>query len=310
MHDSHADPATPPLDARVAALAQRQHGVVSAEQLNALGVERGAIAHRLKVGRLHRIHRGVYAPGHRILSLKGRFMAVALAAGARAAISHAAAAYLHRLLAFTVASIDVSSPRRMSPTPGIRPHRTRTLEARDITTVDGIPVTSVARTLLDLATSAPLRHLERALDQAEILGVFDLAALDDVLARSNGRATKRLTAALESHRQGPTLTRSELEESFLALVDAAGLPRPRINTRVCGFQVDAYWLEHRLVVEVDSYRYHRSRRTFESDRRRDIALQAAGIRVVRFTDRRIATEPDAVEKDLRRLVDSARSHSS
>jgi predicted transcriptional regulator of viral defense system len=304
------EPPHPPLDARIAALAQRQHGVVSARQLNALGVGRGAIAHRLKTGRLHRIHRGVYAPGHPLLSLKGKFMAAALNAGDDAAISHAAATGLHGLLAFNATRIDVSAPRRINATKTIRPHQTRTLQPRDVTTVDGIPVTTVARSLLDLATTAPQRLVERALDQAEVLRDFDLAALDDVLARANGRGTKRLIAALERHRAGPSLTRSELEEAFLALVDAAGLPRPRTNARVCGFEVDAYWPDLGLAVEVDSYRYHRSRRSFESDRRRDIALQAAGVRTARVTDRRIAYEPDDVTQDLQRLVDSGPPHPS
>jgi very-short-patch-repair endonuclease len=125
-----------------------------------------------------------------------------------------------------------------------------------------------------------------------------------VIARANGRATKRLEAALQKHRNGPTLTRSELEEAFIKIVDDAGLPRPDMNTRVCGFEVDAYWREHGLVVEIDSYRYHRTRRAFEADRRRDIALQAAGIRIGRVTDRRIGAEPQAVAEDLARLVDS------
>ena len=254
MHDSRAESSTPALDARIAALALRQHGVVSARQLNALGVERGALAHRLKTGRLHRIHRGVYAPGHPILSLKAQVMVAVLAAGDGAVISHAAAALLHGLLAFNAYRIDVSSPRRLQRSATLRPHQTRTLRPEDVTTVDGIPVTTVARTLLDLAATAPQRHVERALDQAEILRVFDARALEEQIARANGRATKRLAAALARHRDGPTLTRSELEEAFLALIDRAGLPRPRTNTRVCGVEVDAYLPEHRLVVEVDSYR--------------------------------------------------------
>jgi predicted transcriptional regulator of viral defense system len=310
MRHGRGSDSTPPPDARIAALARRQHGVVSFRQLRAIGLGEDAIAYRAKTGRLHRIHRGVYAPGHAILSLKAQFMAAALAAGDGAAISHAAAAHLLGLLSFNATRIDVSSSRRLQPTATLRPHQTRTLGPQDVTTVDGIPTTTVARTLLDLAATAPQRHIERALDQAEILRVFDARAIDEQLARANGRATKRLAAALHRHRDGPTLTRSELEEAFLALIDRAGLPRPRTNTRVCGVEVDAYWPEHRLVVEVDSYRYHRSRRSFESDRRRDIALQAAGIRAARITDRRIATEPQRVAGDLQRLVDSGRTHPS
>jgi very-short-patch-repair endonuclease len=221
-------------------------------------IGRGSIAHRVESGRLHRIHPGVYAVGHSLLSLNGKYMAATLAAGEGAVLGHRSAADLHGLLA------DV----------------------------------------------AQQRHVERALHQAEILRAFDLAALEDAVARANGRRTKVLRAALEQHRHAPAFTPSELEEAFLALVDAAGLPRPRTNTHVCGHAVDAYWPDLGLVVELDSFKYHRTRARFESDRRRDIALQAAGLRTVRFTDRRIAHEPEAIAHDLRRLVDSRPSRSS
>jgi predicted transcriptional regulator of viral defense system len=305
MRHGRGSNSTPPVDARVAALAGRQHGVVAFRQLRSIGLGRDAIAYRVNTGRLHCIHRGVYAVGHPLVSLKGQFMAATLACGDGAAISHRPAAHLHGLLTFNGTRIDVSSPRRVKPRRALETHQTRTLAPHDLTTVERIPVTSVARTLLDLAAVAPQRHVERALDQAEILRVFDLMAIDDVLARANGRSTKRLEAALQKHRDdGPTFTRSELEEAFLKIIDDAGLPRPAMNTQVCGFEVDAYWREHGLVVEIDSYRYHRTRRAFEADRRRDIALQAAGLRIARFSDRRIDGEPQAVAKDLERLVDS------
>lgn len=204
----------------------------------------------------------------------------------------------------------MSCSRRRQPSRSITSHHTRTLQANDVTSVDGIPVTSVARTLLDLADAVPQRRVERAIHQAEILGAFDLTALDDVLARANGRRTKILRAALEQQRQRPAFTRSELEEAFLALVDDAGLPRPIMNTHICGHEADAYWPEHRLVVEIDSFKFHKTRRAFESDRRRDIARQASGLRTARFTDRRIAHEPDGVMSDLSALVDSPPPDSS
>jgi predicted transcriptional regulator of viral defense system len=315
MHDSCASGSTPlagdPVDARIAALAQDQHGVLSLPQLGALGLGRGSIAHRIKIGRLHRIHPGVYAVGHEIVSLKGRFMAATLALGPAAVISHRSAAILHGMLESAAARIDVSSPGRRSPGRSIRAHQTRTLAAQDVTTLDGVPVTSIARTLLDLADVAPARHVERALHQAEILRAFDLTALEDVLARANGRrGAKILRQALAQHKRGPTLTRSELEEAFLAIIDRAGLARPRMNTKVRGYTVDAYWPERRLIVEIDSYKYHRSRSRFESDRRRDVLLQSAGLRTARFTDMRIEYEPVAVEHDLRALVDSRQVRSS
>jgi hypothetical protein len=295
---------TPPLDARIAELAWRQHGVASYRQLRALGLGSDAIGYRAKIGRLHRVHPGVYAVGHPVLSRNGRFMAATLACGDGAVLSHRSAAVLHGLLNSAAGRIEVSCMRRCHPSRTIRAHQTRTLEPRDVTDVDGIPVTAVARTLLDLADVAPARHVERALNQAEILRVFDLATVDDVLARAQGRRTRALRAAIEQHRRGPNLTRSGLEEAFLALVDRAGMPRPATNARVLGYEVDAYWPRHSVVVELDSYKYHRTRRAFEADRRRDIELQAAGLRTARFTDRRIEQEPDAVTDDLRRLVDS------
>jgi predicted transcriptional regulator of viral defense system/very-short-patch-repair endonuclease len=311
MHDSRASDSTPPNDARIAALARSQHGVLSRAQLSALGVGRGEIAYRIKLGRLHRVHPAVYAVGHPILSLKAKFMAATLAVGDGAVLSHRSAAELHGLLKSATATIDVSARRRCPVRPAITTHQTRTLKPQDMITVDGIAITTVARTLLDLADVAPQRRVERALDQAEILRVFDLAALDDTLARANGRrGAALLRAAVEQHRRGPTLTRSELEEAFLVLVDEAEFDRPIMNTMVCGFEVDAYWPHHGLVVELDSFRYHRTRRIFESDRARDIALQTAGLRTARFTDRRINDEPAVVQRDLRALVDSGRPRSS
>jgi very-short-patch-repair endonuclease len=284
--------------------------VVHKARHTALRLNRGSIAHRIRVGRLHRVHPGVYAVGHPIISLKGRFMAATFATGPGAVISHRSAAILHGLLGSAAARIDVTSRCRRSPGRSIRAHQTRTLAPQDVTAVDGIPVTSIARTLLDLTDVVPARHVERALDQAELLRGFDLVALEDVLARGNGRRTKKLRAALAQHRRGPTLTRSELEEAFLALVDRAGLPRPRMNERVCGYTVDAYWPRLGLVVEIDSFKYHRTRSRFEADRRRDVALQTAGLRTARFTDLRIEYEPDAVARDLRALVDSCSTRSS
>ena len=303
---------TPPADELIAALAQRQHGVVARAQLVELGLGHGAIAHRVEVGRLHRLYRCVYAVGHARLSPAGRFVAAVLACGPGAVLSHWSAAHLHRLLASARTRVDVLSMRERRPAKGIAHHRTRSLPATDVTVVDGIPVTTVARTLLDLAAVARPRQLERALDQAEVLGSFDLDAITAALARSNGhRGTGVLRSALALQRRSSTLTRSGLEEAFLALVDAAGLPRPLMNVRLCGFTVDAYWLAARLVAEIDSYRYHGHRRSFESGRRRDITLQAAGLRVVRITDTRIEHEQAGVVADLSRLaVDSAVAGSS
>jgi len=238
-------------------------------------------------------------------------MAAALAVGRDAVISHRSAADLWGLLSSATATLEVSCPRRCRPSRSPTVRRTRTLTPADRTTVDGIPATTVARTLLDLADVAPARHVERALDQAEVLRLFDLVAVHDVLARAAGRrGAPALRAALDAQRGGPTFTRSGLEEAFLALVRGAGLPTPRTSAHVCGFEVDVHWPAHGVVVGLDSYTYHRTRRAFEADRCRDIALQAAGLRTARFTDRRIAHDPAGVLDDVRNLlVDSARGRS-
>jgi very-short-patch-repair endonuclease len=297
-----------PVDGALAALARAQHAVVARRQLAALGIGDNAIAYRLRVGRLHRIHRAVFAVGHPLLTQPGRYMAAVLACGPDAVLSHRAAARHWGLLGGGSGFVDVSCPDRRRPARPIRAHRTR-LDAADSTVRDGIPVTSVPRTVLDLADVAPPRLVERALHQAEVLRLFDLRAIHDVLARAHGRhGTVILRAALA---EPPVFTRSEFEEAFLALTRAAGLPPPRMNTFVEGFEVDAYWPQHKLAVELDSRRFHLTRKRFESDRERDIALLKAGIRTARITDTRLRDTPQQVARDLDALlVDSARPRSS
>jgi len=161
-------------------------------------------------------------------------------------------------------------------------------------------VTTPARTLLDLATSLTRRQLERALDQSEILRLFDLSSFDALMASHAGeRGVAALRAALDRHTAGTTLTKSELEERFLALCDDAALARPRVNSHVEGLEVDFAWPQHRLIVETDGWRYHRTRAQFENDRRRDAALARAGYHTLRFSHHQITTAPDEVVRTLR-----------
>jgi very-short-patch-repair endonuclease len=300
MLNSSALRPTPPVDAAIAALAARQHGVVALGQLAGLGLDRNAVAYRVRVGRLHRLHPGVFAVGHAVVTRRGRFMAAVLSCGDRALLSHRSAAVHWGLLSDTGARAEVSTPRQRRSRPGVRVHVTRTLVRRDAAIHDGIPITSVARTLLDLADVAPPRHVERALHQADVLRLFDLRALDAVLARANGRrGAAVLRAALA---EPPVFTRSEFEEAFLALVRAAGLPAPRMNAFAEGFEVDAYWPDHKLAVELDSRRYHFTRKRFETDRERDIVLLRAGVRTARVTDTRLSRAPQGVAGDLRALL--------
>ena len=214
----------PPPDRRVAELAARQWGVISSGQLRALGVEAREVGHRVSVGRLHRLHRGVYAVGHERLGREGRYLAAVLACGKRAVLSHRSAAAWWDLLQTAQTQVDVTSPHGRHAIAGVRRHQARSLAAQDTTAYRGIPITSIARTLLDLAATVRPDRLERALAQAQRLQLYDHAAIADVLSRSNGhRGRAALTRAAA---QEPKLTRSELEVMFLRLVRRAGLPEP------------------------------------------------------------------------------------
>jgi restriction endonuclease-like protein/putative AbiEi antitoxin of type IV toxin-antitoxin system len=283
-------------------MAERQHGVIALRQLVALGFSRSAIRRRTAAGRLHRLHVGVYAVGHRRLSVNGRWMAAVLACGPTALLSHRDAAALHGLLGSSAHSIHVTAARRCWGRPGIKLHRSR-LDPEDRTIVDGIPVTSVERTLLDLAEVVPRRLLERALEQAEQLRLLDVRAIDRVIDRAHGRhGIRGLRAALGAYRSTLHVTRSGLERRFLALCHEAGLPRPAVNVWLAGMEVDVVWRDCRLAVELDTHAHHGTRAAFERDRARDAALQLAGYRVLRVTDRRLDAEPEAVMKTVRSLL--------
>jgi very-short-patch-repair endonuclease len=287
-------PPSPGRDSMIGTLATRQYGVVSRGQLLAARIGPGAIATRLKRHQLHPLHRGVYAVGHRALVPLAREMAAILACGPGAVLSHYSAAWLWDLLELASELIDVTVARSNRRRHGLRVHRSRSLAADDVRVLQGIPVTAPARTLLDLAETATARELERAFDEALTQRLTSRAALVAVFERARGhRGTGRLRDLL-TRCEEPTLTRSEAEERFLALVREADLPAPKVNARVGAFMVDFLWRERKLVVEIDGYRFHSSRTAFERDRRRDAELNAAGFRVVRITWRQLMDEPVAV----------------
>ena len=272
---------------------------------------------RAATGRLHRVHRGVYAlvpPA--LLSVKGRYLAAVLAcrgACGLAALSHRSAADLHGLRQSHRRAVEVVVFGR--PThrhPGIQVHRSVTLSVDDVTVVDGIATTTVARTLLDLAAVVGRRTLERALDQAETLRVFDLTALTRQIERNRGSpAATRLRAALGGHVAGTTVTWSELEERFLAACRAAELPAPEVNGYVDphdgkpGVRPDFLWRAAKVAVEVDSVTHHLTRGAFETDRLRDQRLAAAGWSVIRITWRQLAGDPNRVMGLVARLLGSS-----
>ena len=292
-----AESEPPPPDHAIAALAARQHGVVERRQLLALGFTRAAIETRVRTGRLHRIHRSVYAVGHARLTRNGRFTAAALACGDGAVISHRSAAALWDLTREAPVNVDVTRVANGGRArPGITIHRTRRLPDHERAQVDGIPVTSVARTLLDLTDVV---SIDRPVAQADRLGLLDVHAIHRAVDDNPGRrGTKRLLQAIDT----PILTRSELENRFLALVRTAGLPQPRVNAKVAGLEVDFHWPDHHLVVETDGLAFHRSRTAQERDREREAVLARAGLRTHRFTHRHVVGDPRGVEDTLRALL--------
>lgn len=287
----------------MSALAGRQHGVVSTVQLRALGLDRGAVSWRVRRGRLHPVHRGVYAVGHARLTFRGRLWAAVLACGGvdAAVVSHRCAGAEWDLLPPPGDPIEVTTLARGASTARIRVHRSRTLDrTRDVVLREGLPVTTPTRTLVDLAQVLTAHRLERVCHRAEHLRKLDAAAL---LAPSPGRRSIALTKAvsgLADH--GPAITRGELEERFLALIAAHGLPRPQVNARICGHEVDFLWPAVRLIVETDGRATHLTPTAFESDRRRDAMLQVAGYRVVRFTYAQVIFQPQSVVGVLCALV--------
>ena len=248
---------------------------------------------------------GIYAVGHRKLTLKGYWVAAVLACGPDALLSHRFALAIWDVQAAESGLIDVIVPGhggRRGPD-GVRVHGARTLGAGDLAVVDGIPVTSLARTVLDFSSVATVQRTRRVLEKLERMGRLIGRELEDVLERNpRHRGAKRLTTAIGELTGPAPWTQSELEDRFLALIRESGLPEPECNVFVEGELVDALWRDQKLVVEVDGYGYHRGRQQFENDRSRDAKLQAAGYRVIRLTQRRIDDEPQAVVALLRALL--------
>jgi Protein of unknown function (DUF559)/Transcriptional regulator, AbiEi antitoxin len=289
--------------ASVAALAARQHGVVSLAQLEALGLGARGAQHRASRGHLHRIHRGVYAVGHPLLTADGVRMAAVLACGPGAVCSHRSAAAAWGLRPTSRTRVEVTTTRRgRTSRPGIELRHVAHLSGDDVARLRSIPVTSVARTLVDLAAVLPSDALERAVHQADVLRLLDVRA---VLRVAQGRpGADAVRAVLADPSAGDT--RSALEERFLALCRRAGVPLPRLNAHVALadrlVEVDALWPSERLVVELDGAAVHQTARAFHQDRRRDAALTARGYAVVRLTWPRVVRERETVVEELRRLL--------
>jgi very-short-patch-repair endonuclease len=288
------------VEQELAELARRQHGVVARRQLLTLGLGGNAIDRRLDAGRLHRVHAGVYAVGHPLLGVNGRWMAAVLAGGADAALGYASGAALWDLRRGVPPVIDVVvATAGGRARPGLRIHRHPGLGRDEIRVARGIRVTTPARTILDYASIATDRELAYALDQAEIQQLTDYPALDAIArAHPRHRGSTRLRRTLHEYEAGSTGTRSDLEKAFLALCERHGLPQPLVNQPLCGMTVDFVFVAQRVVVETDSWRWHRGRAAFERDRERDALLAAAGYTTLRFTDRQIELAPHRVARAL------------
>jgi len=287
------------VDARVASIAARQHGVITLRQLEAVGLDRRAVSARTKRGRLHRLHRGVYAVGHCAPSWHGRWMAAVLACGEGAVLSHHSAAALWELLRPIDGAIHISIPTTSGRTPqrGIHLHRCPSLATlrgpspspsslpseggrgrRRLTTYrHNIPVATIQRTIEDLDGTVPAHLVRRAIRQAEHRGLH----LDGI----------------ESDR-----TRSDLETAFLALYRNHHIPPPEVNVRLGGWEVDFLWRKQRLVVEADFFAYHRGSVAFEDDYARDLDLRSAGYTVFRFNDTQLESESARVAAVLREAL--------
>ena len=287
---------------RVWALARRQHGAVSHEQLRALGFSGKAIRHRVAKGRLHPVARGVYAVGRPELTRYGRWMAAVLSCGAEAVLSHESAAALWGIRADGGARLEVSVPAHVARRrPGIVVHRRADLPAGELTRHKGIPVTSPALTLLDLAGRVGRDPLEAAINDADKFDLIDPEGLRRALERFGRRpGVAVLRETLDRRRF--TLTRSKLERLFLPIARRAGLSRPQTGVEVNGFVVDFYWPELGLVVETDDLRYHRTTAQQARDRLRDQAHLAAGMTPLRFIHAQVAFEPELVERTLRQVA--------
>jgi very-short-patch-repair endonuclease len=270
---------TPRLDKRIAALAERDHGIIDVAGLYGLGASRTQITHRLSELRFIALHRGVYAPGHRKLTNQGWWLAAVRAIGPGAVLSHTHGAALLGLRPPLLGRINVtvrSTGRRQRR--GIRVHSVRDLPPDHVTVVDRIPVTTVARTLTDLAGTVDTPALMRVVEAAERRGVLDVPSSLAVSAgRPGAERLRRLLATETPH------TRSEFETALLALCDAFGIPRPLTSAHVHGYEVDAYWPDRKLIVELDSWEFHGTRAAFERDRERDAELHMHGLTTLRFT---------------------------
>jgi len=280
-----------------------------------LGYAENTVLGWAEAGRLHRLHHGVYAVGHRRLTWHSHCWAGVLGAEPNetgevvwpAVASHGSAAYLWGLYRYAPETVDVTAPIRRRAKRRFRVHFSSILAAEDRGECQGLPVTSIPRTLLDLAIRVRSDQLERLLERAEELELLDFAAVEALIARAGGhRGRGRLGRALAVYRPDPAFTRSRFERLFRRRVRAAGTPVPAMNFNVGGYELDAYWPDLRFAVELDLFETHGTRAAFERDRLRQEELKLIGVEMIRITRPRLLREPDTVLANLATLLERRR----
>jgi predicted transcriptional regulator of viral defense system len=290
----------------LAALARGQHGIVAKWQLSAIGVRDRTVDRWLAVGRLHKLNRGAYAVGHDRLPQRGRWLAAVLACDETALLSHASAAELWGFARARSSIIHVTSPRGNQGRwrlPGVRLHRGRIYGEDERSRRDRIPITSVARTLFDLAEAVDPTQLKRAFEEADRLHLLRLRELEGIVARGRGRHALKPIRDILGELSSTERTRSPLEDRFAELCREHRIPLPATNVLVLGHEVDALWPDSGVIAEMDSFEFHAHRAAFERDRAKDATLMSAGYRVIRLTHRRLENEPTVVAAQLRGLLE-------
>lgn len=290
----------------IAELAGQQHGLVARRQLLDRGIKRGAINSRARRGQLHSVHRGVFAVGYRLLDSEAWWMAAVLACGPDAVLSHRSAGQLWRIVPRADIWPEVTRSSSCRGRDGIRLHRA-CLRPDEVDGSDGIPVTSVSRTLFDYAGIASRRQLERAMHEAEVRGLTDRVSLPELIARYPRRRGARNLRTLLGSKTPAGITQNDLEELFVEFLGTHGLPRPVLNgtlpVRGRLLRPDCMWTESRLIAELDGRAAHGTERAFEGDRQRDRILLVEGWRSTRITWRQLRDEPAAIAADLQELLD-------
>jgi very-short-patch-repair endonuclease len=296
-----------PKDEAIARLAEGQYGVVGRRQLFESGLGEDAIQHRLATGRLHLLHKGSYAVGHRLITREGRWMATVLACGPEAVLSHWSAAALWTIRPNSRERIDVTVPHRSRSSPSIRRHISEVPDDERVLE-EGIPVTSVPRTTFDLAATEDVDVVVSMLKEAEYRNLWDRLSLPDLLERYPGkRGSRKVRLALERLEEEPAgRKRSKLEERFAPFLRQHRLPLPRFNAWIVAgdkrYRVDCHWPDTGQIVELDGWEGHKTRSAFRDDRARDRRLRVAGYSVARLTWNQLDDEPEAVASDLRSLL--------